>query len=89
MGIKYPILHTGCIANQSYTIEPVTNMNMKIDGYPVITSFVWTSKSYPYPTGTVTGNSLSTKIDSLPVIIIDPSVSVYYTAPIPATSLSD
>ena len=89
MAIKYPILHTGCTPNPAFTIIPITNPNMKIDGNPVITSFTWKSNSDPSSTGTVNGNSISEKIDGLPIVIIDATVSPYYTPPTPVTAISD
>jgi len=79
MGIKYPILHTGCTPNPEFTIVPTTNPNMLIDNMPVVTSFTWKSNSDPSSTGEVMGNSTSTMIDNLPVVIIDASVTPYYT----------
>lgn len=89
MATKYPILHTGCIPNEAFTFITVTNQNMKIDGNPVITSFTWKSKEDPESTGTVNGNSISTKIDGVSVIIINPAVAAYYTPPLNPTVLSD
>ena len=86
MALKYPILHMGCKPIEGYEITPVTNPNMKIDGYPVITSFAWATSS---ASGTVYGNSKSTKIDNLPVIIIDTTVAAYYIPPVNPTSISD
>ena len=84
----YPILHTGCIPNPSFTIVPVTDSSMLIDNNPVITSFTWKSNSDPSSTGTVFGNSGFTLCNGQKVIIIDPSVSPYYSCPTPSV-LSD
>lgn len=89
--MQYPVLTSNpslFIPNTStFTIVPVTNPNMLIDGFPVITSFAWTNNESG-SSGTVVGTSLHT-IDNLPLLLYDATVTPYYTMSGVAQVLSD
>lgn len=87
--MKYPIVVMGFIPNPAYTITPTTDSTVMIDNKPVLTSFVWTENAEPYASGTVIGNSLFTKANGLPVIILDSTVAPYITQAGQTSTLSD
>ncbi len=89
MGIKYPIVTSNFTANETYSIVPIFDPTFKIDGNPVLTSFTWTSKSEPYSSDVVNGNSISTKANNLPVIILDSTVIPYIINAGQTSTLSD
>lgn len=89
MGIKYPIVTSNFTPNEAYSVVPIFDPTVKIDGNPVLTSFTWTSKSEPYPSGVVNGNSISMKANGLPVIILDFTVIPYITNAGQTSTLSD